>query len=104
ASPAAFTNPEIVAAEERVKQAESQLSLAKKQLGAAKSILKAAEADLKAAKAEKDAISLRTTAQGMAEEAGMRPENNRALAQVNSQAVTAATRGNAAPPANLSPV
>lgn len=75
------TNPELTQAEQRVTAAESQLELARKQLTAARSLLKAAEADLKAARADKQALSLRQQAQGLAEEAGMRPENNRSLAQ-----------------------
>lgn len=85
--------PELQTADVRVKQAENQLELAKKQLAAAKSILRAAEADLKAARAEREALALRTQAQGMAEEAGMRPDNNRSLAQVDSAAMTATPAG-----------
>jgi hypothetical protein len=80
--------PELQNADARVKQASSQLELAKKQLKAAQSILKAAEADLKAAKSEREAIALRTQAQGLASEAGMKPEGNKALAEVDSAAMT----------------
>jgi hypothetical protein len=84
-----FVTPELQTADARVQQAENQLDLARKQLNAAKSILKAAEADLKAARAERQAIALRTQAQDLAQDAGMRPEGNRALAEVDSAAVTA---------------
>ncbi|HEY9792450.1 MAG TPA: hypothetical protein V6D22_18755 [Candidatus Obscuribacterales bacterium] len=93
AATAVISTPELDTADARVKQAEGQLDLAKKQLKAAQSILKAAEADLKAARAERQAIALRTQAQTVANEAGMRPEGNKALAEVDSAAVTASRTG-----------
>lgn len=90
--------PELQNADARVKQASSQLDLARKQLKAAQSILKAAEADLKAARAEREAIALRTQAQGLAQEAGMKPEGNKALAEADSAAVTLSKTGAAAQP------
>jgi hypothetical protein len=100
--------PELQNADARVQQAGNQLELAKKQLKAAQSILKAADADLKAAKAERQAIALRTQAQGMAQDAGMSPVGNRALAEADSAAVTASHNNSpvmsqTAPAANVNP-
>jgi len=53
---------------------------------------------LKAARAEREAIALRTQAQGLAQDAGMRPEGNRALAEADSAAVTATKAPMTAPP------
>jgi hypothetical protein len=106
---AVIVTPELQTADARVQQAENQLDLARKQLKAAQSILKAAEADLKAARAERQAIALRTEAQSVANDAGMRPEGNKALAEVDSAAVTASRTGmpvmsQGAAPANVVPM
>lgn len=65
------TTPELDAADNRVKQSKQDLELAKKQLVAAKAVLKAAEAEYKAAQQEFTALSLRTQADGLAEESGL---------------------------------
>ncbi len=70
---------EIVLAEERVVGARKQVKLcrdglktASRQVEAAKALLKASEADLKAALAEREALELKSRANGLAQAAGLK--------------------------------
>ena len=74
AAPAAvpIDTPELQQASERVQECKERLSTARKQLNAAKALLNAADADLKAAVAEHKALALKTTAQGMADQSGLK--------------------------------
>jgi len=82
-APAQALTPELTAAEERVNKAKTQLETARKQLDAARALLRAAQAEYKAAQADREALSLRTTAQGLADASG--------LQQLTAQAPATAT-------------
>ena len=71
-APVRALTPELAQADERVSQAKLDLETARKQLAAAKALLKAADADFKAAKADREALALRTTAQGLADASGLK--------------------------------
>lgn len=63
---------DLAGAEDRVNKAKTQLETAKKQLTAAKALLKAAQAEYTAAQADRQALTLRTTAQGLAHDSGLK--------------------------------
>ncbi|GEM_PF-2874208 len=65
------TTPELQAADERVARTKQQLDTARKQLSAARALLRAAEADYRAARTEREALALKTHAQGLADASGL---------------------------------
>lgn len=82
---AELNTPELAAADEKVAKAKEQWDTARKQLEAAKALLRAAEADYKAAVAAREALALKTKAQGLADASGLNqvaakpaPENSTA--------------------------
>lgn len=100
------STPELSAANDRVKQCKAQWDIAKKQVEAARALLRAAEADYRAAVADREALALKTTAQGLADASGLvqsSPAVKPKAAPIVAPAQSAAAEPTAAPVAAPAP-
>jgi multidrug efflux pump subunit AcrA (membrane-fusion protein) len=80
----------LAGADDRVNKAKTQLDTAKKQLSAAKALVKAAQAEYTAAQADRQALALKTTAQGLASESGLQSGTPTDTNSPNAASVTPA--------------